>query len=207
MTKKEQVMAQIAAAAVSRITDAVDSLYDNDTFVAFATGAEVTNLCLKKIRDTEAKCAAVVASMPIYSAKTRENRKWLPANTYGLGAEANALIRIATGMQYAATEHKQAMIAATGISEVVIDMVNDALGSLPYYNRNYMIVVDGKPANAAQLAQALSLLGSQLNVAVDVSLITEATMVNRYTSAKLRAEKSLAEAQSASLLSDGKVII
>ena len=70
-----------------------------------------------------------------------------------------------------------------------------------------MVVVDGKPANAAQLAQALSLLGAQLNVAVDVSLITEATMVNRYTSAKLRAEKSLAEAQSASLLSDGKVII
>ena len=43
MTKKEQTMAQIAQAAVNRIADAVDSLYDNEAFVAFATGAEVTH--------------------------------------------------------------------------------------------------------------------------------------------------------------------
>lgn len=198
---------KIAEMAMTRVSDAVDSLYDDENFVSAAVGAKATDLVLQAIAKCEAKCAAVVVSMPLFNNKTRENRKWLPTQAYGLPLEAQALIRVAGGIQYSAAEHKQMMLATTSLNEVIINMVLDSLGSLPYYNRNYMTVVEGKPTDSKKLAQSLKLMAAQLGVTLDTSAICDNSMDARYTVAKLRAEKSEAEAMKASITSEGKVII
>ena len=207
MTNKEKVQKQIAEAAVERVSTAVDSLYDNKAFVEFATKAEIARLNLAKLQKAEQDCAAIVAAMPIYNNKTRENRKWLPTNIFGLGMEVQALLRIATGIQYSAADHKAAMLATLGIDSVVIDMIAESMGSNTYFSTNYNTIVEGKPANIDILVPALQLLASKLGTTVDTTALNETNLRNRAEIARIKAEKDQAEYEATQLLSEGKVVI
>ena len=207
MTNKEKVQQQIADAAVERVATAVDSLYDNEAFVEFATKAEVAKLNLAKLQKAEQDCAAIVAAMPIYNVKTRENRKWMPSNTFGLGMEVQALLRIATGIQYSAADHKAAMLATLGVDSVVVDMIAESMGSNTYFSSNYNTIVEGKPADVNTLVPALQLLASRMGTTVDTTALNETNLRNRAEVARIKAEKDQAEYEATQLLSEGKVVI
>ena len=207
MTKRERVLAAAAAKADTTIDNSVDSLYDNAVFVELVEKTTVTDRILAKISEAETKCKAIVAAMPIYSAKTRENRKWNPQRLYGMGDQVNAIVGLATGIQYSAVDHSTLMLANTGISKTMINLVVDSLGNDPYYNRNYGVLVDGVKGNAAELAKGIQLIGATVGVPVDVSSITPEAMEMKYTRALIRAQADEADAQKTAIANEGKIVI
>ena len=207
MTKKQRVLEAALAEADTTIDLGLDSLYDNAVFVDLVKKTTVTDRIIAKIAASEATCKAIVAAMPIYSAKTRENRKWNPQRLYGMGDQVNAIVGLATGIQYSAADHSALMLANTGISKTMINLVVDSLGNDPYYNRNYGVLVDGVKGNATELAKGIQLIGATIGVPVDVSGITPEAMEAKYTRALIRAQADEADAQKTAIANEGKIVI
>ena len=169
--------------------------FDNPALLKAKVAATLNNTAASKLNDLNAACAAIVASMPIYSAKTRENRKWNPSQLYGFGSKINSLYMLLSGIQYAATEHKLQMLAITGLSETLIEQTLEAFGAPAYYSNNYGTIVAETPYDIVALRQNIMLLADTLDIYLDTSRITEQTMRARFDVAKLRAERQAAEAE------------
>jgi hypothetical protein len=135
--------------------------------------------------------------MPSYNNKTRENRKWMPSRQYGLGNQITALTGLLSGIQYSATVHKPYLLAATGLSEDLIESTLEALGTTAYYSTNYNAIIVGTDYNLATLNNNLQVIESILDITLDKSKINEATLSNRMLVAQLKAERDQAAHEAA----------
>ena len=147
-----------------------------------------------KLTTLDALCERVVAEMPIFNSKTRENRKWRPSKVYNLGKHVELITGLCSGIQYSAAEHKIQMLAGTGISADLVDDVVNSMGSPAYYNKNYDIVMDEKPYNFEKLDRSLKLIADKLDLDVDFSMFTAQTMEARFSAARINADSNQATA-------------
>ena len=211
MTKAQEILAKIneeAAARAAQLNDeALIAAVTHPAYVGALAASKAAESKLEKLNNYLKQCEAVVEAMPIYSERTRQTVKFKPNSQYGLSTELSKLIAICTGIQYAKAEHKVQMLAITGLSETLVEQTLADLGSLPYYNANYGVIVDGTMPNVEALKQDLILVATTLGVTVDTSFITQAFMERRYEAAMIRAQKEEAETVKAALTEANKIII
>lgn len=198
---KEQLKAQMATAAkdaretaeVNRITAQLEVM-NSESFKRAEAISAARRLTSEALTDIDAKCEAVVASMPIHSTRTKENRKWNPSRMYGFGEQFAQLTGILSGMQYSASEHKALMMKQTGIDAVLIESILESLGSMAYYSTNYGVVVDEVPFNYDNLMMYLQLLEIRLGITLDRTTLTKDNFSDKFNTARLKAEKAKGEA-------------
>lgn len=211
MTKAQEILAKIneeASARAAQLNDeALIAAVTHPAYVGALAASKAAQGKLEKLNNYLKQCEAIVEAMPIYSEKTRQTVKFKPTSQFGLSTEISKLIAICTGIQYAKAEHKVQMLAITGLSETLIEQTLADLGSLPYYNSNYGVLVDGTMPNVEALKQDLILVATTLGVTVDTSFITQAYMERRYEAAMIREQKKEAEAAKAALTDANKIII
>lgn len=211
MTKAQEILAKIneeASARAAQLNDeALIAAVTHPAYVGALAASKAAQGKLEKLNNYLKQCEAIVEAMPIYSEKTRQTVKFKPSSQFGLSTEISKLIAICTGIQYAKAEHKVQMLAITGLSETLIEQTLADLGSLPYYNSNYGVLVDGTMPNVEALKQDLILVATTLGVTVDTSFITQAYMERRYEAAMIREQKKEAEAAKAALTDANKIII
>ena len=211
MTKAQEILAKIneeAAARAAQLNDeALIAAVTHPAYVGALAASKAAEGKLEKLNNYLKQCEAIVEAMPIYSERTRQTVKFRPSSQFGLSTEISKLIAICTGIQYAKAEHKAQMLAITGLSETLVEQTLADLGSLPYYNSNYGVLVDGTMPNVEALKQDLILVATTLGVTVDTSFITQAYMERRYEAALIREQKREAEAVKAALTDANKIII
>lgn len=211
MTKAQEILAKIneeASARAAQLNDeALIAAVTHPAYVGALAASKAAEGKLEKLNNYLKQCEAIVEAMPIYSEKTRQTVKFKPSSQFGLSTEISKLIAICTGIQYAKAEHKVQMLAITGLSETLVEQTLADLGSLPYYNSNYGVLVDGTMPNVEALKQDLVLVATTLGVTVDTSFITQAYMERRYEAAMIREQKKEAEAAKAALTDANKIII
>lgn len=190
----EMAIARAKEAAERRhLTASIQRLSNPAVVEALGQQYAVTSV-IDRLSDIEAQCESVVNSMPIYSARTRENRKWRPSALFGVGSSVMRVYRILTGIQYSVQEHKVQMLALTGLDEALIERTLNAFGQQAYYSRNYATVVEETEYNVEELLKCLSLIEVALNVELDKSAVNEANFAHMFKSAKLSAEKKMLDA-------------
>lgn len=211
MTKAQEILAKIneeASARAAQLNDeALIAAVTHPAYVGALAASKAAEGKLEKLNNYLKQCEAIVEAMPIYSEKTRQTVKFKPSSQFGLSTEISKLIAICTGIQYAKAEHKVQMLAITGLSETLVEQTLADLGSLPYYNSNYGVLVDGTMPNVEALKQDLVLVATTLGVTVDTSFMTQAYMERRYEAAMIREQKKEAEAAKAALTDANKIII
>lgn len=211
MTKAQEILAKIneeASARAAQLNDeALIAAVTHPAYVGALAASKAAEGKLEKLNNYLKQCEAIVEAMPIYSEKTRQTVKFRPSSQFGLSTEISKLIAICTGIQYAKAEHKVQMLAITGLSETLVEQTLADLGSLPYYNSNYGVLVDGTMPNVEALKQDLILVATTLGVTVDTSFITQVYMERRYEAAMIREQKKEAEAVKAALTEANKIII
>lgn len=180
---------------VSRLIATIN--LNNDNVVAARVQARLKTEATDKLNLLDTACSEIVASMPIYSARTKENRKWNPSKQYGMGNQIALLTGLLSGIQYAAFEHKAQMLALTGLSEDLIEDTLAAFGNTAYYSSNYNVVVDATPANPTALASYLLLVEDALGVTLDKASVNPTSVAHRFTAARLKAETKKAEVDAA----------
>lgn len=228
MTRIEELRIQAAAAVeaaaaavaeqveVITLTAAIDRA-NNTTLQAAAANASISETTTTRLKTIEASCEAIVASMPVYNSKTRENRKWTPRREYGLGLHIQALSGILSGIQYSTAQHKQQLLALIpGISEDLIESTLEAFGQTSYYSRNYNIIVPEVPANLTKLLTNLDLIESSINksnldpakaISLDLSRLTPQFVEHKFELARLKAAKDQADEEAKITLQAQKVAI
>ena len=211
MTKAQEILAKIneeASARAAQLNDeALIAAVTHPAYVGALAASKAAEGKLEKLNNYLKQCEAIVEAMPIYSEKTRQTVKFRPSSQFGLSTEISKLIAICTGIQYAKAEHKVQMLAITGLSETLVEQTLADLGSLPYYNSNYGVLVDGTMPNVEALKQDLMLVATTLGVTVDTSFMTQVYMERRYEAAMIREQKKEAEAAKAALTDANKIII
>ena len=211
MTKAQEILAKIneeASARAAQLNDeALIAAVTHPAYVGALAASKAAEGKLEKLNNYLKQCEAIVEAMPIYSEKTRQTVKFRPSSQFGLSTEISKLIAICNGIQYAKTEHKVQMLAITGLSETLVEQTLADLGSLPYYNSNYGVLVDGTMPNVEALKQDLMLVATTLGVTVDTSFMTQVYMERRYEAAMIREQKKEAEAVKAALTDANKIII
>lgn len=211
MTKAQEILAKIneeASARAAQLNDeALIAAVTHPAYVGALAASKAAEGKLEKLNNYLKQCEAIVEAMPIYSENTRQTVKFRPSSQFGLSTEISKLIAICTGIQYAKAEHKAQMLAITGLSETLVEQTLADLGSLPYYNSNYGVLVDGTMPNVEALKQDLILVATTLGVTVDTSFMTQAYMERRYEAAMIREQKKEAEAAKAALTAANKIII
>lgn len=211
MTKAQEILAKIneeASARAAQLNDeALIAAVTHPAYVGALAASKAAEGKLEKLNNYLKQCEAIVEAMPIYSEKTRQTVKFRPSSQFGLSTEISKLIAICTGIQYAKAEHKVQMLAITGLSETLVEQTLANLGSLPYYNSNYGVLVDGTMPNVEALKQDLMLVATTLGVTVDTSFMTQAYMERRYEAAMIREQKKEAEVAKAALTDANKIII
>lgn len=211
MTKAQEILAKIneeASARAAQLNDeALIAAVTHPAYVGALAASKAAEGKLEKLNNYLKQCEAIVEAMPIYSEKTRQTVKFRPSSQFGLSTEISKLIAICTGIQYAKAEHKVQMLAITGLSETLVEQTLADLGSVPYYNSNYGVLVDGTMPNVEALKQDLILVATTLGVTVDTSFMTQVYMERRYEAALIREQKKEAEAAKAALTDANKIII
>lgn len=195
MEKRLARIAERRAAQQATKEKLVLARLEDDNYVDNLIKLEDKKATIERIKATISICSDIVTDMPIYSSKTRENRKFNPSKEYGLGTELAELTGLLSGIQYSSTEHKAQMLAETGLDEVTIEAALDALGSRPYYNKTYALITEGKPADVTALKFYLEQICDTLQVECDLSSINQTTFDRMEALALARAEKAQAEDQ------------
>ena len=157
-------------------------------FIKAKTTASLAQDTSNAIQTIEIKCQAVIEAMPIFSKKTRENRKWNPSNYYGLGSHIGGIYRILTGILYSTTEHKTQLLAETGLYEDLVESTINAFGNTAYYTDTHKVIVPAVPYNYDLLVSNLTLISDILNINPDMQLVTEANLAKIFQAAQTRAE-------------------
>lgn len=149
----------------------------------------------KKLADMNLQCQTIVSDIPIYSAKTRENRKWNPSRQYGYNNHIAELSGILSGIQYAAAEHKAHLLAITKLDADLIESTLQAFGSPAYYSRNYSTVVPETPADVATLKANLALIEYRLGLNLQLNDLTEKSVEDKFRTARVKAEHTEASSK------------
>ena len=206
MTKIEHLKAQVAA-KVAETTAAVKeqvevaqleaklNVLSNDNLIVARARMELISATSKKLSDLEMQCQQVISSMPIYSAKTRENRKWNPSRQYGMGNQIATLTGILSGIQYSATEHKRVMLEMTGFSEDLVEQTLEAFGNVSYYSRNNDLVVEDISYDMEAILSNIAIIEQILDIDLDKKKLNNTIMRQRFEVARVRAERQKAEAE------------
>lgn len=201
MTKVEQLRAQLTtkqAETAAVVSEAIEvakltaklSMLDNTKLQTARVHASIKKDTTSKLEKLDAMCAEVVTAMPIFNKTTKENRKWNPSRSYGLGNQLAILTGILSGIQYSANEHKVQMLAITGLDADIIESTLEAFGSPAYYSKNYGVVVEEVPYDLPTIEANLAIIEDALDINLDKSRLTAAIMDNRFKSAKASAERA-----------------
>jgi hypothetical protein len=198
----EQLRAQVEqarVASIARVKDVVETvklqaqlnLYTNDALQLAQAKADIRQANASKLELFSKSCEEIVASMPVYDKKTRENKKWRPSGVYGFGSEVGKVVSLLSGIQYSASVHKEQMLALVNLTESDIETTLEAIGSLPYYSKNYMTVVEGMPMNVDAALEQVTLVANKLGITVDTSKLTQANYTTQHTTSYARAKAQL----------------
>lgn len=219
MTRIEELRIQAAAAVeaaaaavaeqveVITLTAAIDRA-NNTTLQAAAANASISETTTTRLKTIEASCEAIVASMPVYNSKTRENRKWTPRREYGLGLHIQALSGILSGIQYSTATHKAQLLALIpGISEDLIESTLEAFGQTSYYSLNYSTIVPETPADLPKLLNNIQIIEQALSINIDKSKLTPQTIQHKFEIAALKAAKDQADEEASLTLQAQKVVV
>ena len=218
MTKLEQLKAALAtrttevaaqeseAAEVLRLTAKLARL--NDPMASKARVAtSITKATTDKLTSLMLGCEEIVNSNPIYSARTRENRKWRPSRVQGLGTQVALLTGLLSGIMYSAADHKMLMLDLVKLPEDVIEATLEAFGSPAYFSTNYNTIIEELPANVDAIKSNIELINDLLDIQIDTSRITQRTFDVRFEVARLRAQRDSLDASNVEAIADKSLVI
>ena len=196
----EQVEVISLTAAINRA--------NNPALQTAVANAQIVASTTNRLKEIETSCEAIIASMPVYNSKTRENRKWTPRREYGLGLHIQLLSGILSGIQYSTVTHKQQLLTLLpGISEDLIESTLEAFGSTSYYSVNYNMIIPEIPANLDRLLNNLQIIEQALGINIDKDKLTSSVLATRFEVARLRALKDQADEEASLALQAQKVVI
>lgn len=194
--KKENAEKIRVAAEVARL-EATLKLETSPALFAAKVKLAANGEQTAKLQQLVDECAAIVSSVPVYNAKTRTNRVWAGSHKYNYGTQIDLMYQLATGILYSCQEHKQLLLAHTGLNLELLERMVEAFGTPMYYSRNYHTIVEAKPYCIDMVKSTVEVMQSELGVVVDTAKLTDSNFEYEFVRAEVTAAQSLEQAEEA----------
>ena len=183
--------AEIARLEATLKLESSEELFRSKVKLA-ANGAQTAQL--QQLVD---ECAGIIANVPVHNAKTRANRVWSPSRKFAYGTQIDLMYQLATGILYSCQEHKQLLLAHTGLNLELLEQMVKGFGSPQYYSRNYHTIVEAKPFELELAKSTVDVMQSELGVVVDTSMLTADNFELEFVRAENTATENLKQAEEA----------
>jgi hypothetical protein len=193
--------AKIAEAALTATLEATLKLESSKELFASKVKLAVTSGHTKTLQNLIDECSAIIENVPVTNPKTHTTRVWAGSRRFAFGTQINLMYQLATGILYSCADHKQLLLAHTGLDDELIEQFVDAFGTPTYYSRNLNMLIEAKPYDVDKAIAAVAVMQSELGVIVDTSQLTVKDFSLEFGKAeitaetdKLKAEEAIAEA-------------
>lgn len=201
---KAKVAAQVAAnnervrmaAEVARL-EATLKLESSETLFNAKVKLAASGQQTARLQQLIDECTAIVATVPVYNSKTRTNRVWAGSHRYTFGTQIDMMYQLATGILYACQEHKQLLLAHTGLSMELIERFVESFGTPSYYSRVHNVIVESKPYSVDMVKSTVAVMQSEIGVVVDDSALTEQNFEVEFVRSNVTAHNNMAQAEQA----------
>jgi hypothetical protein len=150
-----------------------------------------------KLKALVEECSALVDSIPVTNTKTHATRVWAGSRRFTFGAQINLMYQVATGIMYSCADHKQLLLAHTGLDDELIEQFVEAFGTPAYYSRNNNVLVESKMYNEDGAKSAAAVMQSVLGVIVDSSQLTKANFSLEFGRSEVKAQADFLKAEEA----------
>ena len=195
----EELQAKVEAAQkanAERIKEAVQvaalgtklALESNENLFNAKVKLEVRASNTRKLQSLVDECAKIVESVPVFNPKTRANREWNGSMRFAYGSQINLMYQLASGILFSCTEHKQLLLAHTGLNIELIEQFVEAFGTPTYYSRNFNTIVEAKEFDVETAINAALVMQSVLGVEIDTSLLTKDKFLEEFSKAEVKAQ-------------------
>lgn len=185
---KAEAAAKVRVAVETAKVEAQINLLGNEKFQQALVTKQLREETTEKLKDLHAICEAIVNDNQVYDAKKRQVREWNPIPFYGFLGQMDLLTSLLTGIRYSVAEHRDLMLAATGLTMDLIEATTNSLGRTPYFNKTYNVLVEGVDTDVEALRMNLSLVEHALGVTVDKTTVTQAHVDTMFAKAQAAAE-------------------
>lgn len=195
--KRKENAARIGEAMEVMILKGILARESSETLFKAKVNLAVKDTQTAKLQQMVDECAAIVASVPVFNSKTRTNRVWAGSHKYSYGTQIDLMYQLATGILYACAEHKQLLLAHTGLELELLEQMVKAFGQPTYYSRNYHTIVEAKPFTLEAVKDTVEIMQSRLDVIVDTTELTFDNFEMEFVRAESNAAKALKQAEEA----------
>jgi hypothetical protein len=151
----------------------------------------------ERLREVVSVCEGIITQVPVPKAKGSDMRVWMGKQRYGFNSQITLMYELVSGILYSCQEHKELMLAHTGLNMELVEQTMAAFGTPAYYDRNTNMIVDETPYNVSQVKSMLGILQSELGVVIDTTPVTENAFVTQFERARLQAKRNYELAQEA----------
>ena len=196
---QEASQAAIQEATQRRLLEAQLRVLTNPNLQAAKSVLGARDAVTKHLQSVITACEVIVRDNPVVAKSTGQLRGFGGNFAYQWGDQISLVAKIVTGIKFSVSEHKSQMLALTGLSESLVDVLADAFGSLPYFSEDRNEILPEVPPNLDNLQALLPVVEEAFGVSLDVSKVTFDAYNVALTNATNRAEK-LANAKAAKLL-------
>jgi hypothetical protein len=172
--KKVKAAAEVAGLKATLKLESSPELFDARVRLE-ANGQQTARL-----QSLVSECQGIIANVPISNPKTRTNREWASRRRFTYGSQIDLMYQLATGILYSCAEHKQLLLAHTGLDVELIEQIVNAFGAPTYYSRNYHTVVEQKPYDLELVKSTVQVMQSQLSVVVDTLALTKSNFDDEF---------------------------
>lgn len=184
------------AAEIARLTATIKLESSEGLFnakVALAANGQQTEALQTLVNE----CAEIVAGVPVHNPKTRANRIWAGSHRYNYGTQIDLMYQLATGILYSCHEHKQLLLAHSGLNLELLEQFTKSFGSPMYYSRTYHSIVEAKMYNIELLKSTVDVMQSELSVVIDTTGINADNLELEFVRAETTAHNNFAQANEA----------
>lgn len=188
---------KITAAAEIAMLNATLKLESSKELFASKVSLAVKSAHTKTLKDLINDCSGIIDSMPVQNQKSRTIREWAGSRRFTFGNQINLMFQLATGIMYSCAEHKELLLAHTGLDSELLEQFAEAFGSPAYYSRNNNVLVESKPFDIEAVQSTVTLMQSMLFVVIDTSQLTESNFKVEFTKGEIRAHEDTMKANEA----------
>ena len=188
---------KLAAAVLEANLSATLALESSEELFKAKVKLSVISKNTKKLQSLVDVCSGIIDETPVHNNKTRATREWAGTRRFDFGTQINLVHQLITGIMYSCSEHKQLLLAHTGLDIELVEQAKAAFGTTAYYATKTNLYTAAKPYNVEEVKSTVAVLQSVLGVVVDTSLLTEHIFKNEFDGGEIRANDDLLKANSA----------
>lgn len=194
--QKENAM-KIAGAAMKASLEATLKLEGSKALFDSKVKLAVVSQHTKTLQNLIDECSGIVDSVPVTNPKTRTVRVWSESRRFAFGTQINLMYQLAKGILYSCADHRQLLLAHTGLDYELLEQFTNAFGAPAYYSRNLNTLVEAKPYSIDDVLSTVAVMQSELGVIVDTSLLTVEEFSLEFSKAEITAETNKLKADEA----------